>query len=389
VSVVAFSFLPSGFVSMLGVPQQYADAFMYVLMCIPVIALNNFFLSWFKWKRQKYFFLINSAGTIVLLLIPLLAVEKVTFLYIFKVLFGSQLAIAILSSFFARDYLRLHLNASIMKSLLAYGFPWLLVFMFGVSRQYLDRVFLTNYLNDDLYGVYNFSVRLSTLIMLVITAFDMSFGPLAFSIWNKEGAKQFFARLQSLYVFFISVVACAICIASPVLIQLLGGTNYQGSEKILPLLLFAAIPISLINFSSLGTVYAKRSFLSTVSLFIGFATVLLLNLLITHVYLQYGAALSSMVGHLLIVISGYYFSAKYYSIPFSYARDLFVYLLFFGIALLIVNYSVSGHTYMNMFYQTLALLVITILFLVIVFPAELTRFTGSFRQMRNRLLNRQ
>lgn len=380
-TVTAFIWFTPGFVQLLGVPGQYSNAFLFVLLCIPVVAINNFFLSWFKWMRQKYYFLICSGGTIVLLLLPLLLVSSVTFIFIFKVLFWSQFVIAILSTFFARDYIRLYFNRKILISLLTYGFPWLLVFLFGLSRTYLDRVFLTKYLQDDVYGLYNFSVRVSTLISLVITAFEMSFGPMAFSIWNKEGAPQFFARLQSMYVFFISVVACAICIASPFIIQLLGGVKYEESEKILPLLLFAAIPVSLINFSNLGTVYAKKSFLSTLSLFIGFATVLILNLLLTHIYLQYGAALSSMIGHIVIIVCGYFFSRKYYNIPFFYARDAFVYLFFFILSILAVHYDVSVSDYMNMLYQSAILVGLIILFLIFIFPDEIRKALSAVKAM--------
>ena len=380
-SVAGFSFFSPEFVHILGVPQQYSDTFLFVLLCIPVVAINNFFLSWFKWKRQKFYFLINSGGTIILLLVPLLLAKIVSFIYIFRVLFWSQLIIAILSIYFAREYIRFYFNRKLMRSLLSYGFPWLLVFLFGLSRTYLDRVFLTKYLRDDVYGMYNFSVRVSTLISLVITAFEMSFGPLAFSIWNKEGAQQFFARLQSMYVFFISVVACAICIASPFIIQILGGAKYEGSEKILPLLLFAAIPVSLINFSNLGTVYAKKSFLSTLSLFIGFAAVLVLNLFITHIYLQYGAALSSMIGHILIIMSGYIFSKKYYKIPFSYGKDAFVYLFFLIVSLIAVNYDISQSNYLNLLYQSVILIVLIILFLIFIFPNEIRKTLSAVRGM--------
>jgi O-antigen/teichoic acid export membrane protein len=372
ISVVAFSFFPKQILSLLNIPLLYQHALVFVLASIPVVALNNLFLSWFKWKRQKIFFLANSGGTVVLLLLPLLFV-KVTFIYIFQVFFWSQLVVALVSCFFARDYIRLYLKTSLMSSLLVYGFPWLLVFVFGASRTYLDRFFLLQYLRPDVYGLYNFSVRVSTLISLVITAFEMSFGPLAFSIWNKDGAPAFFARLQTIYIFLISVVACMIAIASPLIIQLLGGTKYAGAEKVLPLLLFAAIPVSLINFSNLGTVYAKKSFLSTLSLFIGFASVLVLNFLLTHVYLQYGAASSALAGHVIIIVSGYIFSRKYYKIPFSFFKDSVIFLLFFTLSVLSVSFPVARQLYTNLIIQLMILALVVILFLIFVFPVELKR----------------
>jgi len=370
ISSIGFSFFSADIIHALGIPSLYSEPMPYVLMAIPAASLNGFFLSWFKWKRQKVYFLINSGACVVLLLVPLLAVNHVTFSYIFKVIFWSQLAAALMSVVFAGNYIRFYFRRSLMVSLLVYGFPWLLVFAFGISRTYLDRAFLTRYLSDDIYGLYNFSVRIATLLSLIITAFDMSFGPLAFSIWNKTGAPVFFARLQSVYIFLVSAIACAIAIASPLLIHLLGGLKYAGSEKIIPLLLFSAIPLSLINFSNLGTVYAKKSFLSTFCLFIGFAVVLLLNIMLTQRYLQYGATSASLVGHLCIIFTGYYLSNKYYKIPFAYAKDCFVFFFFFLFSILSVNLSITSGLYLNLFIKLIILGAVFFSFAVFVFPSE-------------------
>jgi O-antigen/teichoic acid export membrane protein len=366
----------------LKIPAYYSSSAIYSISCIPLLAINGFLLTWFKWRRQKMYFLINSGGGILLLLLPLLFVSKVSFLYVFQVLFFSQLFIAVISTFLASDYLRFYVDGKLLGSLLKYGFPWMLVFFFGASRSYLDRAFLTQYLDDDTYGLYNFSIRISTLLSLVITAFDMSFGPLAFSIWDKPGAKIFFARLQGIYTLLICSIACAITIVSPLIIQLLGGEKYNGAEKILPILLFAAIPLSLINFSNLGTAYAKKSFLSTVSLFAGFASVLLFNLLLTKHYLQYGATTASLLGHLIIIVTGYYFSARYYSIPFGYMRDGVIFLLFFLLSLAVVNLPMPGFI-LKISIQLFILTVIILILLQKLFKEEFHKilsFLGRIRQ---------
>lgn len=378
-TVVLFFLFSSTLLTMLGVPDAYGGSLNYVILCIPAIALNGFLLSWFKWKREKMKFLFNSGSSIIMLLVPLLFVQHVTFEFIFQVIFWSQISIALLSCFMARQYLGMHFSVSALKPLLIYGFPWMLVFLFGASRNYLDRVFLTKFLSDDLYGVYNFSVRVASLLSLVLTAFDMSFGPLAFRIWDKESAPDFFARLQSIYTFFVCAFACAICIASPLAIQLLGGQKYHGAENILPILLFSAVPLSLINFSNLGIVYAKKSILSTLTLFFGLVTVLVLNLILTQKYLQYGATTASLVGHLVIIISGYYFSFKYYKIPFSYVKDGLIFFLFLFLSLLSVNIRFSSYMYYEMLIESLILVAIVILLLVVGFKNEYRKGLSAFK----------
>lgn len=380
ITILGFSIYSDHLQQLIGVPEAYGTAFFYILMCIPACTINAFLLSWFKWKREKLKFLINSGGTIVLLLIPLVVSTEISFLFIFKVIFFSQLAVALISIAMSFDYLKPKWSTPLLITLLKYAFPWLLVYSFGVSRTYLDRVFLLDFLNDDSYGLYNFSIRIASILSVIIAAFDMSFGPLAFSIWNKPTAPIFFARLQSAYTLGISVIACAICICSPVLIMLLGGQKYSGAEQILPLLLFAAIPLSLINFSSLGASYAKKSFISTACLFFGFAIVLVLNLILTARYLQYGAAASSIAGHLAIVILGYFLSRRYYKIPFRYTKDAVIFFLFLSASLVSINVHFTGSVTIDILLKLIALLIIGALSSLLIYPADSRKLLGKIRQ---------
>lgn len=373
---------PSSLLKIISVPSAYKQALPFVLFIVPCMVMNNFFLSWFKWKRQKYFFLINTIGTVFFLLVPLLVVKKLSVVLIFQIIFFSQLIVAIISTALARGYIRFVFDGRLLWSMLKYGFPWMLVFFLGLSRSYLDRFFLTRYLNDDSYGVYNFSVRLSTLLSLIITAFDMSFGPLAFSIWNKEGAKMFFARLQSAYVFLISTVACIIVIISPLLVGLLGGQKYHGAENVLPYLLFSAIPLSLINFSSLGIVYAKKSFLSTLTLVVGFSAVLLLNTILTPKYLQFGAVNASLAGHILIVITGYYLSQRFFKVDYHFVKDSLLFFFFLGLSILFVQFHFRSNVYQDIGLKIIALAIIAIFVLLAFFQLEYKKSISFLKNIR-------
>ena len=376
------SFFPAVLLKVINVPPVHRAALPYVLFTIPVLASNNFFLSWFKWKRQKYYFLINTIGTVFFLLIPLLAIKKINLVLIFQIIFFSQSAVAFISIILSSSYLRLLFDKPLFIAMLRYGFPWMLVFFLGLSRSYLDRFFLTRYLDDNSYGIYNFSARLSTLLSLVMTAFDMSFGPLAFNIWNKEGAPEFFARLQSIYTFVISAFACLIVIFSPVLVNILGGEKFHGAEQVLPYLFFSAIPLSLINFSSLGIMYAKKSFLSTITLIIGFSAVLLLNAILTPRYLQFGAVNASLIGHIFILITGYIFSNRFYKIRFHFVKDGLLFLFFLIMSIVFVQFHFRSNMYQDIVLKILILMAIAVFVLLAFFQSEYKRSVSFLKKIR-------
>jgi O-antigen/teichoic acid export membrane protein len=376
------SFFPSFLLSVINVPAETVTTLPFVLFTIPVLALNNFFLTWFKWKRQRAYFLVNSIGSVLFLLVPLLLAKTIDLHFVFQTIFFSQALVAGISIILAGNYITLMFDRSLLINMLKYGFPWMLVFFLGLSRNYIDRFFLTRYLDDNSYGVYNFSVRLATLLSLVITAFDMSFGPLAFNIWNKEGAKQFFARLQSAYTFFISIVACAIVIVAPLLVDILGGEKYHGAERILPYLLFAAIPLSLINFSTLGIMYAKKSMLSTITLFIGFFAVLLLNIAFTPKFLQFGAVNASLIGHLLIVVSGYYFSQRFYKVDFHYRKDGLLFFFFFVVSIAMTEFEFGLSRYEAMAAKLAILGAVSVILLFALFQSEYKLSVSFLKNLR-------
>ncbi len=376
------SMYPSSLLKIINVPASYKQAVPFALFIIPCIVMNNFFLSWFKWRRQKYYFLSNAIGTVFFLLVPLLVAKKISFIYIFQTIFFGQLVVVFISAILARSYIRFGFDAALFGSLLKYGFPWMLVYFLGLSRTFLDRFFLTRYLSDDSYGVYNFSVRVATFLALITTAFDMAFGPLAFSIWNKEGAAKFFARLQSAYTFLISVVACGIVIISPILVNVLGGEKYDGAEKVLPYLLFSAIPLSLINFSSIGISYSRKSFLSTVTLIIGFSIVLFLNAVLTPKYLQLGAVNASLIGHVFIVISGYFFSQRFYKIDFHFVKDGLLFLFFLGLSIVFVQFDINSNLYPDVTLKILVLTIITLLVSMVFFQSEYRKLISFLKNIR-------
>jgi O-antigen/teichoic acid export membrane protein len=125
-----------------------------------------------------------------------------------------------------------------------------------------------------------------------------------------------------------------------------------------------------VNFSNLGSSYAKKSVISTLTLFIGFVVVLLLNLLLTRYYLQYGATTASLVGHLVIIAAGYYLSNRYYPIPFRFGRDATHFFLFLCLSLMSVNFRISDYFYYELLIKAAILAALVLIIGVLEFKNE-------------------
>jgi len=376
-----FFVIPEVIIDLINVPTKFHSAFLFVATAVPFLVLNNFFLSWFKWKRQKWIFLSNVIGSVICLLVPLISSDNLEFDFIFICILFSQAAPALFSFIFTFKLLRLKPSRYLLWSMIKYGLPWMFVFILGLSRSYLDRFFLMHNLSVESYGIYNFSVRISTFISLAISAFDRSFGPLAFSIWKRDFAPVLFARIQSLYILVVALIACFISAASRLLVFLLGGEKFVGAESIVPLLLFSSIPLSLINFSNLGIVYAKKATMNLSTLIIGFLTVLLLNVILVPPFLQYGSASASILGHLAIVTAGYYISYKYYRIPFYFLKDFVLFSALFALATLLVEIEINSSIIVDAAVKVSIVLAVGFSCVFVVFGEEARKVQAHLRNV--------
>jgi O-antigen/teichoic acid export membrane protein len=103
---------------------------------------------------------------------------------------------------------------------------------------------------------------------------------------------------------------------------------------------------------------------------IGFSIVLLLNIVLTPRYLQFGAVNASLIGHLFIAATGYYLSQKFYKIPFRFGRDIPVFIFFLTFSILAVNFHTLPNTYADIGVKTVILGTCAFLILSFVFREE-------------------
>jgi O-antigen/teichoic acid export membrane protein len=98
--------------------------------------------------------------------------------------------------------------------------------------------------------------------------------------------------------------------------------------------------------------------------------VLLLNFILTPIFLQYGATSASLLGHLFILVTGYYFSKRYYKITFSFAKDVFIFFFFFAISFIAIHFPLVDNSILNILLQTGILFLLAWVILILIFPPE-------------------
>lgn len=333
-SVVIFSliglFLPQFFLKTINVSNSYETALMIIFIWVPANVFSQYFQNWFKWSFQRIHFLILSLGLALTNLIFLFIYLKTSHLDLKMILLINAISywlFVLVGLWWCRSYLEFKIDKLLLKKLILYGYPMMLVMLISVLAPSLDRIFLARYLDADQLGIYSFCQKLSIIMMVAVAAFQTAFGPFSFSLWEKPDAKQTFSRFQSYYIIVAGIIALGICSFSKQIVLIVGNANYLGSEKFLPFLVLGVLIYGLYSFSSIGIFYSKKMLINLLALSIGLTVNVGMNFLLIPQYKEYGAAIGFLSGNAVLVFTAYFFSRKFYSIDYSVYKDSFKMIL--------------------------------------------------------------
>lgn len=336
----------------LNLKEEYSVTYRITVVWMPAMALQIFLLNWFKWTLQKWKFLIISFGYVVLSVLLLLVLKNQNRLNVETIILAStvsQWTASLIGLSLCLNQFTTHIRANLLKKMILYGAPFMLVMLIGALRNSLDRFILTEFSGGDHHavGLYSMGQRLAMVMNFFVFTLDIAIGPMILSNWELPDAKTTFARLQRYYLMLMNWIAICLCALAPWLVYLLATDEYLPVVKYLPLIIIGNYFLGLYIFASIGILYSKKSYLNTISLAISLLVLYVTALFGVQAYQEWGVALSYFVGMAAMLICGYYFSNKYYEIPFNWKSELLIIVIGIIICFLAVNLSIVDNRLLN------------------------------------------
>lgn len=256
----------------------------------------------------------------------------VSYIFISNVLASGFTLIALLPVII---FTKWEIEIALLKKMLKYALPLLIVGVAGVINEIADRILLKKLLpfsfveNLKWVGIYGANYKLSILISLFTQAYRYAAEPLFFSQSTSKDAPKFYA--ESLRVF----VVVQFIILSAILFHLEGlkyfiGQNYWEGISIIGILLFANIALGInYNLSIWYKLTDKTHYAAYIALF-GALITISANFVLIPIMGIHGAAYATLLCYvsmmLLTIILGY----RYYPIPYPWIK-LIKWLILFGI----------------------------------------------------------
>ncbi len=217
-------------------------------------------------------------------------------------------------------FLAFQFSNGLVKDMLKFSLPFLPSLFACWVIDFSDRYFLTRMSTLEQVGIYSVGARISSIIILFVTSFQMAWLPFALSIQQQEDARRRYAR----GLFFFLVVSMAagtgiVIFARPILV-VLTQPQYYGAERVIALLLLATIAYGAYLIINIGLIIAKRTALSSIAIAAGALLNLVLNFALIPRFQMMGAAVATLVSYLLSVALVYWLARRCYPVDYRISR---------------------------------------------------------------------
>jgi O-antigen/teichoic acid export membrane protein len=340
------------------------------------ILINVFFNIFFL------YILPNFAGTDNIIFRLLYKDISVGYIFISYFL-SSFVTLFILYPELKTGFYKFNIDWSLLKKMLAYGFPVLLTGLAGMFNESFDRI-LMKYLivvpesilrqvsdNTDKIeaskayimsqlGIYGANVRVAVVMAIFFQAFRYAAEPFFFNYSKNIDSRLIYAKVMKYFVIFSLFIFIAVTLLLDILKYILG-PDYRSGLAIVPMLFMSKIFFGIVFNLSIWYKLKDLTKYGTYIAFVGTAFSLTLNCLLVPIFGYVGAAWASVISYFIMMLVSFILEKKNFAIPYDYFSIAF----YFGITFVIYFISYSAKFFTEYYLILNFLLIFAFLYIII------------------------
>jgi O-antigen/teichoic acid export membrane protein len=285
--------------------------------------------------------------------------------------------------------IRFSFQFSLLREIIQFSLPLVFSTVSMMALAMADRYLIKYFLDYSEVGIYSLGYKVASVINLfLIQSFLLGFSPLAYKIFNQPGAKPYFAKITTYFVYALIGLSLVLIFFSKEVIMVFASANaeYQLAYTVIPLLCLAFVFRGMNYIISMGLHYVKKTKYTAYIVFAVAVVNILLNLFMIPAFGIYGAAMVSVAANFLMMILFYIYSQRYYPISYEFAR--IIKLLFAGAVFYVAgHYTAILGLWTAMGVKLLLLLLFPLAVYAVGFyeEVELSRLKGAWLKWRNPL----
>jgi len=243
---------------------------------------------------------------------------------------ASAACISVVGGVFTAHHFSFRFSGRLLKDMLRFSLPLLPTLFACWVIDFSDRYFLTRMSTLEQVGVYSVGARISSIIILFSTSFQMAWAPFALSIQREDDAKDKYSRGLFLFLCVGLAGAAAITIFAGPILVLLTQPKYYEAQKVIGLLSIATVAYGAFLVLNIGLMIEKKTTLTSVAITSGAALNIVLNVLLIPRFGMVGAAVATLASYLTALTLLYHFSQKHYPADYKLGRMAGLALLSIG-----------------------------------------------------------
>ncbi len=218
-------------------------------------------------------------------------------------------------------------HGQLMRPMLAFAIPALFT---GLSFYWLklsDRYFLLHYQGKAVVGLYTVAYSLSQPLYLTLMAFRMAWPQWHFAkLHEPEKHKHMVARSSTYFLALNALLLAVMGAFMPFLIHTFLNERYWSIGPTTFVLALSVAVYAVYFVFWVGSNVAKKNRMIPVFFVIASAVNIALNFLLVPEYGMWAAAWTHVVGFAILAVTVYFYSEKWYPIPYEWRRLLLIVL---------------------------------------------------------------
>lgn len=293
---------------------------------LPLIAVN-----WFRMQRKPVHCVLFTLGNSLLVIsgnIVAVVILRMGLLGVYLSTLIASVIFSIVAWYYLKDWIRIaFFDISLLKKMLRFSAPLIPAsFAYWIVNS-AAVYFVEFYCSRTEVGLYQIGNSLASGMFLVIGAFQLAWGPFAFSIQKEENARNIYAKVLVLYTLVTCFLFICLAVFSKEILLVLTTRNYVDAYLVGAILAFNFVLGGLNYIAAIGLNLTKTNnpYAYAIS---GAAilTIVLYFLLIPDFGIE-GAAIATVTGQLIVPIYMFYKAQKLFKIPYNFKKTTTMFLL--------------------------------------------------------------
>ncbi len=235
--------------------------------------------------------------------------------------FLGTLAVYVVLLAYRRYQLGLQFDRGLLRAMNRFGLPLVPSALALWAINLIDRLFINGYKGQSEVGIYSLAVRIASVIVFLMTAFQLAWPAFAYSIREEGVAKRTYAYVLTYLLFITCWVSLALGSLAPWLVSLLAPHgNFARSAGAVPFLCFGVAAYSGYSVLAIGVGRTRQTQLNWIVSGAAALINIVLCIALIPPYGMMGAAVATLVAYVALFLGMWLRSRAVYPVAYQWRR---------------------------------------------------------------------